>query len=286
MDPTLAAPFTSGQSFSSKLGSATASSGRSEECNLQASHIRSIPQQPPPIPTFILKRKHEAPPAQNASPPLKISLPRRPVKWKPPCSSQGRTVEGGGRRQEGARNLISTPKHPGLIPAFPTDPRVKASPVHTTESTVGVHRATHNPKQPSMPRQRPGENGLESLRKRGLKSTRDGSGSEDTRVSKTSKPAKQKRAKSDLDRAPNGRKTAQKVASGGELQNQSKVSCLTTAITSDPRVRDARKLSQEERVRVLEEAGQARALVLTMVYQDGTTQLDPEQVGWSGGQSL
>ncbi|KAL0970169.1 hypothetical protein UPYG_G00238310 [Umbra pygmaea] len=48
-------------------------------------------------------------------------------------------------------------------------------------------------------------------------------------------------------------------------------------MTSDPRVKDAGRLSVEERVVVLEEARQASALVLTMVYQDGTTQMDPEQ---------
>lgn len=53
----------------------------------------------------------------------------------------------------------------------------------------------------------------------------------------------------------------------------------TLTLTSDPRVCDASRLSQEERMCVLKEAERARALVVTMVYQDGTTQLDPEQVG-------
>ncbi|XP_062849422.1 DNA polymerase nu [Trichomycterus rosablanca] len=52
---------------------------------------------------------------------------------------------------------------------------------------------------------------------------------------------------------------------------------LTLALTSDPRVCDASHLSEEERVCVLEEALKARALVVTMLYQDGTTQLDAEQ---------
>ncbi|TSN12228.1 HAUS augmin-like complex subunit 3 [Bagarius yarrelli] len=51
----------------------------------------------------------------------------------------------------------------------------------------------------------------------------------------------------------------------------------TLALISDPQVCDASHLSQEERMGVLEEAAAARALVATMVYQDGTTQLDPEQ---------
>ncbi|XP_065104594.1 DNA polymerase nu [Paramisgurnus dabryanus] len=46
---------------------------------------------------------------------------------------------------------------------------------------------------------------------------------------------------------------------------------------SDPRVCDTGRLSQEERKCMLEEAGRAKAVVVTMVYQDGTIQLDPEQ---------
>ncbi|XP_066537770.1 DNA polymerase nu isoform X2 [Hoplias malabaricus] len=52
---------------------------------------------------------------------------------------------------------------------------------------------------------------------------------------------------------------------------------LTLALTSDVRICDASRLPREERVRVLEEAGRARALVISMVYENGTTQLDPEQ---------
>ncbi|XP_071379648.1 DNA polymerase nu [Centroberyx affinis] len=89
--------------------------------------------------------------------------------------------------------------------------------------------------------------------------------------------AEWKRAKRGPDSAPNEPKTALEGANSAEPQNQSKAACLTVAMTSDPRVKDAGKLNPEERIRVLEEAGKARALVLTMVYRDGTTQLDPEQ---------
>ncbi len=50
------------------------------------------------------------------------------------------------------------------------------------------------------------------------------------------------------------------------------------SLTSDPRVCDTGRLSQEERECLLEEAGKVKAFVVTMVYQDGTIQLDPEQV--------
>ncbi|XP_028822524.1 DNA polymerase nu-like [Denticeps clupeoides] len=52
---------------------------------------------------------------------------------------------------------------------------------------------------------------------------------------------------------------------------------LSLPLTSDPCVCDAGRLTGQERRALLEEASRARALVLTMVYQDGSTQLDPEQ---------
>ncbi|XP_053272666.1 DNA polymerase nu [Pleuronectes platessa] len=51
----------------------------------------------------------------------------------------------------------------------------------------------------------------------------------------------------------------------------------TETLTSDPRVKDSGKLSTDEKRQMLEKAEQAKTLVLTMVYQDGATQLDPEQ---------
>lgn len=50
------------------------------------------------------------------------------------------------------------------------------------------------------------------------------------------------------------------------------------ALASDPRVCHPDNLSDEERAALLNEALKARALVVTMLYQDGTTQLDAEQV--------
>lgn len=49
-------------------------------------------------------------------------------------------------------------------------------------------------------------------------------------------------------------------------------------VGSDAQICDAANLNAGERSRVLEEAAQAAAIVLTMVYQDGTSQLSTEQV--------
>ncbi|MGH0135596.1 UNVERIFIED_CONTAM: hypothetical protein FKN15_058271 [Acipenser sinensis] len=48
-------------------------------------------------------------------------------------------------------------------------------------------------------------------------------------------------------------------------------------VGSDAHICDAANLNAGERSRVLEEAAQAAAIVLTMVYQDGTSQLSTEQ---------
>ncbi|KAK3567699.1 hypothetical protein QTP86_021632 [Hemibagrus guttatus] len=62
-----------------------------------------------------------------------------------------------------------------------------------------------------------------------------------------------------------------------DMYKTSETAKRTLTIISDPRVCDASCFSQEERMCALEEAEEARALVATMVYQDGTTQLDSEQ---------
>ncbi|KAK7910326.1 hypothetical protein WMY93_015010 [Mugilogobius chulae] len=64
-----------------------------------------------------------------------------------------------------------------------------------------------------------------------------------------------------------------------EFRNQSKpkLGSLTSSLTSDPRVTDACKMSQDDMDSVINKAKQSEALVLTLVFRDGTTQLDPEQ---------
>lgn len=53
---------------------------------------------------------------------------------------------------------------------------------------------------------------------------------------------------------------------------------LPTTLMFDPRVKDFGKLNSEEKMEIFEMARKASVLVLTLVYRDGSTQLDPEQV--------
>ncbi|XP_028285604.1 DNA polymerase nu [Parambassis ranga] len=66
------------------------------------------------------------------------------------------------------------------------------------------------------------------------------------------------------------------VNTHSEYQSQSNAGSGTTTLTSDPRVKDSGKLNLDEKMQLLEKTGRAKVLVLTMVYRDGTTQLDPE----------
>uniref|UniRef100_UPI0037E9352C DNA polymerase nu n=1 Tax=Semicossyphus pulcher TaxID=241346 RepID=UPI0037E9352C len=91
------------------------------------------------------------------------------------------------------------------------------------------------------------------------------------------KPPKHKRAKREPNQGKTGPKMSHAGPNGGDHQNQSKAGCPTASLTSDPRVKDSGRLNPEEKMQMLEEAGKAKALVLTLVYRDGTTQLDPEQ---------
>eukprot|EP00066_Takifugu_rubripes_P028942 XP_011618208.1 PREDICTED: DNA polymerase nu isoform X2 [Takifugu rubripes] len=58
---------------------------------------------------------------------------------------------------------------------------------------------------------------------------------------------------------------------------QLKAHFLPTTLMFDPRVKDFEKLNTEEKMEIFEMARKASVLVLTLVYRDGSTQLDPEQ---------
>lgn len=67
---------------------------------------------------------------------------------------------------------------------------------------------------------------------------------------------------------PDGRKT----------HNRSKDTFSTAFLTSDPRVKDSMMLNKQEQNKMLEKASRAKVVMLTLVYRDGTSLLDPEQV--------
>lgn len=73
-------------------------------------------------------------------------------------------------------------------------------------------------------------------------------------------------------------RTLHERTDGGKSQNQSYSSAF---LTSDPRVKDCGMLNKEEQNALLQKAKAAKAVMLTVVYRDGTSLLDPEQVSYS-----
>ncbi|KAF0029208.1 hypothetical protein F2P81_018313 [Scophthalmus maximus] len=204
----------------------------------------------PLIPSSALKRKHEALWHQG-NPPPKIYLARRPPKWEPPRSSQEKAKEGG----VGESRRTS-------VPECPAEPQTKASPLHEEGIVSGEHTHPHVPQQPQQ--------GVSKMEEREHESTRNvPNQTPDSRL-----PQK-KRAIRGIDGDANGSKTSHEWADS--RGPRSKAGHLTETLTSDPRVQAYGKLNTEEKIWMLEKARRAKALVLTMVYQDGTTQLDPEQ---------
>lgn len=238
-------------------------SKKMENINLPTSLTYS--HHPPLIPSFPLKRKHEIHEHQNAHPPPKIYLTSCPPKWEPPLYSQKRAGQAEANELKRAR-----PKPPNTEPlALPTEPQTQVSPSHKTGIALEEHKDQHAPKQTQQIQQRKVEERCCELAMNAFKQTPS---------SVTCQPLKSKRAKCGPDRGIKGPKTSHEEAHGGEPHNQSKASYLTATLTSDPRVKDCGKLNPDEKMEMLEKARNAKALVLTLAYRDGTTQLDPEQV--------
>ncbi|XP_075948320.1 DNA polymerase nu [Anarhichas minor] len=259
----LASTFAAGQNSVQDFASpATKPSKEMANSQLLTSVTRS--RHPPLIPSFSLKRKHEVPQRQHADPPPKIYLTRRHPKWEAPLSSQEKARERGVDELRRARSKTCIPEPP----AEPPEPQNEVSPSHKSGIMSGMHEDSFAPKQTRQIRQRKVEDRChESAR----------NASKRTPSSVTGKPLKHKRAKCGPDQEINGPKISHEEAGGNEPQNQSKAGSLTATLTSDPRVKDSGKMNPDEKMQTLERAGKTKALVLTLVYRDGTTQLDPEQ---------
>ncbi|XP_036407695.1 DNA polymerase nu [Megalops cyprinoides] len=181
-----------------------------------------------------------------SSPPPKNSAPRKTGRWEPPRPSQGDHRTRG--QLEGSRGVPETTR------ALRPSPARKPSLHRTDREAPNIHRSemrmtvplTQKPPQREGSGWAGGEQGDPlNLREQGV-----GRGG-----AKTPKPLKQERVAGEVPELPKS----------------------SSVISSDPAVRDVARLSQEERAQLLQEAEQAEALVLTMVYQDGSTQLSPKQ---------
>lgn len=261
--PAPVTPSTSGPNIGSDAGHLCGSSELSQFCPV-----------PPKswFPSFSMKRKLKE---QSVSPTKrpKISLPRRPVKWQPPCSSRGRRGgEGEDRRANRNREEAEKDVEEVTIQAHACSVQSLAG-VRRTDGQTRKQQTVHGPQHAARG---------STLTHCEMKTTHTGDLDNDrasATIAATSKPPKLQRAK----RCP--RKTthhrAHTVQSGAVRREP--LTDQAAGVTSDPRVKDVGRMSLEEREWLLSRVGQARATVLTMVYQDGSTLLDPEQVSTPQG---
>ncbi|XP_062373188.1 DNA polymerase nu [Sardina pilchardus] len=244
---------------------------------------RAPPTTPMPRapPTPIAERGTPAGSTPSQEPPL--SSRRRPVRWEPPRSSQG---ERGGAVDPSAQAAAA----PCPRPQTPAPPHPD-----TTQPTAQHPSRTPRPPLPTPPPQRPPQ--LGSARQQSpvpdggpaaVKADLSGHGGRKRPRSSAKEP-------SVSNQRGQPRATNQKQAGavperpqagwiGGARDGVAAVTPVSAvkpkpslALTSDPRVCDVGRLSAGEREQVLEEMRTARALVLTLVLQDGSTQLDMEQ---------
>ncbi|KAL6490900.1 hypothetical protein MHYP_G00012450 [Metynnis hypsauchen] len=193
-----------------------------------------------------------------------VLVPKKPGKWKPPKPTQG--------APKITLSQETCPKHGTSMPAFsshlqqssmPTGTKVQL--LHQTQQSKSAELLNPHKGAQSL-NERPEQNS--TLQKKQKKQD-----TKTTNHSYISESPKQKCSASEIDNQihlehPEGVKERYAISASSRL---------TLALPSDARVCDASRLSQEEMVCLLEEASRARALVVSMVYQDGTTQLDPEQ---------
>uniref|UniRef100_M3ZHR5 Polymerase (DNA directed) nu n=1 Tax=Xiphophorus maculatus TaxID=8083 RepID=M3ZHR5_XIPMA len=184
----------------------------------------------------------------------------RPPKWEPPRSSPWTVVEGGVSEVKKIRfqPFISgcpTSSEEQQFKITPkTDVRFKIpTQSHVLERTQPVSQSKLEKSSNEMGKIAPKQNLFSKLCKRRL-------------------------AKLRIDPAIDGLKGFHDIVTTSELQTHSKAGSHPTSLTSDGRIKDAGRLNPEERMHMLKQAGQAEVVVLTMMFQDGATQLDHEQV--------
>lgn len=268
----VASTFASGQNSSSVedlTSTAIKPRGKLENSNLLTSQTHS--HHASLVLSFPLKRKHKLLQDQNVNHPHKIHLIKHPSKWESPCLSQEKTGKGEVCKWKTAMSKTSITEHL----AVPPEPQNKASHSYESEIALGVHTEPYVPKRTQQRKSKIDHRGHQSAR----------STSKQTSCSVTCKSPKYKRAKCGPDQATNESLPVHEGTNTGEPQAQSTTGCLSATLLSDPRIKDSGKLNPDEKMQLVKEAGHAKTLVLTMVYQNGTTQLDPEQVSRVGGRN-
>lgn len=197
--------------------------------------------------SLFLKRKCDVSQQQYGVPPLKMYRPRFPPNWDS-FFPHKRMAEG----------RTSVPMSAEFVPQ--TTPSVQTKNSHFTE-----HRQLLVPTQT--------QHYFETFQGQYRETEKDA-----CKQTLSYKSRKSMSHKCSIDSPASGVKTLPEAVSNIDLQSQFKKGCLPSTLMSDSRVTDLGKLNSEERIHILQKAKQSEVLVLTMWYQDGTTQLDPEGV--------
>lgn len=201
----------------------------------------------------IVKRKLEMPKDQRVLPPPKIS---RSKKWQPPPFSKKEAKQSASNGLERAKlatpntELVCFPiesfkkisEASGILEEYKDQPAPKQN-----HPPCKLKRTTTCSREPSSPC------ALQSLGKMAPTFVSD----QATKLTST------------LHEDTNGGKT------------QTKASYSSAFLTSDPRVKDCGMLNKKEQNELLQKTKAVKAIMLTMVYRDGTSLLDPEQVSYS-----
>ncbi|KAK2863017.1 hypothetical protein Q5P01_002550 [Channa striata] len=198
-----------------------------------------------------LKRKFELLQDQNLNCPHNICLNRHPLKFEPPYSLQRKIAEGEVEERKIARPKTFFPKHQAVTRAVGR----------------GVHTEPHLPGKTQQRPSRMEETG------RGFERNTF----KQTLCSMTCKLPKNNQAKCRPGQDTNMTQMPYESINTTVTQPQSTGGCLTAKLMSDARIKDFEKLNTNEKRQLLQEARQTEALVLTMLYQDGTTQFDQEK---------
>ncbi|XP_043953672.1 DNA polymerase nu-like isoform X2 [Gambusia affinis] len=214
---------------------------------------------PPLTPSFPQKRKCDVFHHQCVSPPLKTHKKSHPPKWEPPRSSPRTVVEGGVSE---VKKIRLQPFISGC-PTSSEEQQVKITP--KTDVRFKIPTQSHVLEQ------------TQPISQSKLEKSSNEMGTIAPKQKLFAKLCKHRLAKLRIDPAIDGLKGFHDVVTTSELQTHSKAGSRPTSLTFDGRIKDSGRLDSEERVQMLKQAGQAEVVVLTMMFQDGATQLDREQ---------
>ncbi|XP_053715273.1 DNA polymerase nu isoform X3 [Synchiropus splendidus] len=188
---------------------------------------------------FQQARKHETSP--------RISLRACHSKWKPPCSSRRKP----GESLSKSKKIMGSIQKPAVLAKGPQS--------HRTKEELNLQAE------------------LCALDKDKKRSKKTVATAKESSIHLTAEDLTNRTPMRRLEQTSHKPKSLCEHEHENESENGAKSCSLSTALTSDSRVKNSRNMTSEEKCQVLAKVEEAEVLLLTIVYQDGSTQLDVEQ---------